>query len=61
MAARESSGGVSVVVLQGDMVQYRVSWKGNTIFEYVPDPDEALDEEVTNDAMVCGYTPTFDR
>lgn len=43
------------------MVEYEVSRYNNTIFEYAPDFDEALNENHTKYVMECGYTPTFDR
>lgn len=46
---------------KGDMVEYRLDRGNSTIFELVPDSDEALTAFDTSNVMNCGFTPTFDR
>lgn len=43
------------------MVQLRVNAGSNTVYEEIPDSDEALTADMTRDIMNCGFTPTFDR
>ena len=43
------------------MVQLRVNVGFDTVYERIPDSDEALTADMTRDIMNCGFTPTFDR
>lgn len=46
---------------QGDRVEYRLERGNSTIFELVPDSDEAVTASMTQNIKNCGFTPTFDR
>ncbi|CAN0074480.1 unnamed protein product [Pylaiella littoralis] len=52
--------------LQGNVEEFSAAFSSErfgtvTIFEEVPDPDEAVTEENAPKAMLCGLTPAFDR
>lgn len=42
-------------------MEYRLDRRNSTIFELVPDSDEAVTASMTQNIMNCGFTPTFDR
>lgn len=46
---------------QGDMVEYRLERGNSTVFELVPDSDEAVTASMTQNIMNCGFAPSFDR